>query len=192
MKLPYLFGDKDLSCSNLYLSFVTPHGVSEIIMQQAQEHFELGDKTIWDMFAGIGTDSIKFAEHAYKVYCTESNQETYEYLCENTKEYKNITTYNGNCMDYISIVKPHIIYFDPPWGPTFKSGSDFDFNDVTINGCPIPKLAEQLLENAILIIKAPITCNSFEQILGSDIDVFTFTQQKLKFIFVNSRSRKTQ
>jgi hypothetical protein len=188
MKLKYLFGEKDMACEDSYLSFVTPNGVSDIIVQQAQEHFDLGDKIIWDLFAGIGTDSIKFAELSQKVHCTELNPQTYQHLCENTKQYDNITTYKGSCVDYIDRLKPHIIYYDPPWGPTYKSGGAFDFNDVLIGTDTVPQLALKLLKGAHLIIKAPITSNSFEEILGPDIDVFTFTQQKLKFIFATSRN----
>ena len=181
--MEYLFGEKKLAHNDSYLPFVTPHNVSETVIQQAQEHFDFSDKIVWDMFAGIGTDAIKFADIANKVYCTEINPETYHNLLENTKGHENIITYNGNCLDYLSDIKANIIYFDPPWGSTFKSGQNFDFNDVKINDLTIPQLAIKLRNHAHLIIKAPIPSNSFEEALGTDIDVFTFTKQKLNFHF---------
>jgi 16S rRNA G966 N2-methylase RsmD len=187
-KLKYLFGDLQLEFPEAYLSFVTPKNVSDTIIQLAQEHFDLTDKIIWDIFAGIGTDSIRFADVSNKVYCTELNENTYKVLCKNTSNKDNIMCRNidsTTCINMHPYDQCDIVYFDPPWGSTYdKSATEFDFNNVKINNLTVPQLALQLHSQADLIIKSPVISNSFEDIFGSNIDTFLFTQQKLKFLFV--------
>jgi predicted RNA methylase len=193
-KFQYLLG-KDYAkwtCSDeSYLSFVTPHIIIQKIIELAREHFNgLADKVIWDMFAGIGSDGFRIAMHAGRVVCSEIDAPTYHDLKENfsVSGCNNVELFNEDCCS--STTACDIIYFDPPWGDTFRSGSTFDFKSVVFNdGTTVPELAKRMHAKHHIIIKSPIMCNTFEELFASehaDIKVFTFTQQKLKFLFIKN------
>lgn len=192
-KLYYLFGPtySEWDYSNTdYLSYVTPKIIIDKIIELAKEYYQgLNDKVIWDMFAGAGCDAIRLARHSGKVICTEIDSDTYRCLEQNikTRDQPNIEIYNKDCCDMIN-TQCNIIYFDPPWGDTFRSGKDFDFNDVILNnGMTVLKLAKDLSTQHHLIIKSPISSDSFEQVFGDRVvAIFTFTQQKLKYLFVKA------
>lgn len=192
-KLYYLFGSdyNDWNYSNKdYLSYVTPKLIIEKIIELAKEHYQgLNDKVIWDMFAGAGCDALRLARHSGKVICTEINSDTFRCLEQNVqmKDQPNIEIHHGDCCNMMDTTC-NIIYFDPPWGDTFCSGKEFDFNDVTMNnGKSVLSLAKDLSIEHHLIIKSPIRSDSFEELFGDRVTaVFTFTQQKLKYLFVKA------
>lgn len=192
-KFCYLLG-KDYAkwtCRNEdYLSFITPDIIIQKLITLAHEHFNgLSDKVIWDMFAGIGSDAIRLAGRAGKVICTEIDADTFDDLKENyaASRCNNMELYHGDCCDHLS-TKCDIIYFDPPWGDTYRSGKQFDFNDVILsNGISVMELVERVQKGHNLIIKSPITSDSFDKIFDPEkytVRLFTFTQQKLKFLFI--------
>ena len=194
-KLYYLLDSNhnDWICSESdYLSYITPHVIIEKIIALAKEHFHgLNDKVIWDMFAGIGCDGLRLSTHAGKVICTEIKSETFNDLAKNTEKFGvNVEIYNTDCCTKSNDIRCNVIYFDPPWGDTFKSGEDFDFNQVILNdGTGVLDLLKQVSSKYdMLIIKSPISSTSFEKELSEYQDnmlVFTFTQQKLKFLLIN-------
>lgn len=195
-KLYYLLG-KDFAlwqCSHSdYYSFITPQIIINKIIELSIEHFQgLSDKVIWDMFAGIGCDGLRFARHSGKVICTEINPDTYADLEHNVAAHdiENIKIYNKDCCSkkLQKSLMYNIVYFDPPWGDSFQSGEPFDFTDVKLaDGTPILDLALKTSQQHHLIIKSPISSDSFEQLFGDRVtEVFTFTQQKLKFMFVKA------
>jgi predicted RNA methylase len=187
-KLQYLFGfgfRKWHCTSGNYYAYVTPHLIISKISDLADEHFHgLGDKVIWDMFAGIGTDGIRLAQRAGKVICTEINPTTYIDLQKNSVDIDNVESYNVDCCKFTT--KCDIIYFDPPWGDTYRSGEPFNFNDIRLStGTTVAELAKSAYNGIGMIIKSPITCNTFEELFADEtIYTFTFTQQKLKFLFI--------
>jgi len=195
-KLYYLLGSNydTWQCrQHDYSSFITPKIIIDKIIELAKEHFlGLSDKVIWDMFAGIGCDGIRMAKHAGKVICTEIRQDTYEDLVQNVRNLNvhNVDTYNGDCCDskLQSDLMYNIVYFDPPWGESFRSGEPFDFANVALaDGTPVLELAKTMAEHHYMIIKSPISSDSFGQIFGDRVmEIFTFTQQKLKFMIVRA------
>ena len=190
-KLQYLFGAgyRKWTCSTGgYYAFITPDLIMRKICDLADEHFHgLKDKVIWDMFSGIGTDGIRLAERAGKVICTEINYSTYADLQKNSKDIDNVETYNADCCKFST--KCDIVYFDPPWGNTYRSGEPFDFNKIRLGAVTVAELAKQVYGGDGMIIKSPVTCNTFEELFTDQvIYTFTFTQQKLKFLFVMPRA----
>lgn len=189
-RLYYLFGPEyqNWKChDSKYYSFVTPMIIIDMIIELAKEHFlGLDDKVIWDMFAGIGCDGLRFAAHTGKVIMTEIVPETYQDLLDNAKALKlsNVEMHNLDCCS--ADIPCNIIYFDPPWGDSFHSGETFCFENVSLpNGQSILELAKRLAKHHYLIIKSPISSDSFEELFQSQIaESFTFTQQKLKFLFI--------
>ena len=190
-KLVYLLGTnhQDWSYETDYVMFITPEIIANQIVHLADEHFGgLIDKVVWDMFAGIGTDAIRLAKISGKIICTELNTNTYLNMLKNieTQNVSNIDVINGDCTDHIGKIHANIIYFDPPWGDTFRSGEPFDFRDVIIGGRNVVDLALEMQKHGALIIKAPYACDSFEEVFNKDdiLSIFTFSQQKLKYLFV--------
>lgn len=192
-KFLYLLGKEHAkwTCRNDdYLAFITPDVIIQKIIALAREHFNgLSDKVIWDMFAGIGSDAIRLAGQAGKVICTEIDADTFSDLKENyaVSCCNNMELHHGDCCGHIG-VKCDIIYFDPPWGDTFQSGKEFDFHDVILsNGTSVMDLITTVQKGHSLIIKSPITSNSFDKLFDPEkytVRLFTFTQQKLKFLFI--------
>ncbi len=189
----YLFGPTN---SNLefphekYLSYVTPYLVTQSVIKHAEKLIPGGlkNKIVWDLFAGIGTDAILFAPYCLNVIATEINKETYTCAIKNTSSIKNIHVENTDCTAYACSV--HVAYCDPPWGPSFKTGVPFTFeNERLTNGQRILDLIKQIPCD-YLILKSPLLCDSFETLFPSEsiLHIALFTQQKLKFIFIKKRS----
>lgn len=192
-KLHYLLGDnyRNWSCSDTqYHSYITPDVIIRKIIELAKEHYQgLTDKVVWDMFAGIGSDGLRLAYHAGKVICTEIDESRFRDLTENytVSGCNNVELIHGDCTNLRQPIRCDIVYFDPPWGDTFRSGAPFDFKDVILsNGTCVLDLAKEVHRKDNMIIKVPLTCNTFEEAFDDqDIQrIFTFTQQKLKFLFV--------
>ena len=192
-KLKYLFGDEEWSCSDDYLSFVTPRCLGDLIVRKTAERYvNISQYVIWDMFGGIGTDASRFACVAGKVLCTEINPETYKHMITNCKRFSwsNVDCQNADCI-YMLLQSPpccDLVYFDPPWGDTFKSGQAFNFEDVKLReNMNIMELAKIVYETyGNMIVKVPYTCTSFERMFeAQSIDcIYTCSQQKLKFLFI--------
>jgi predicted RNA methylase len=195
-KLYYLLGQdyRNWSCADeQYYSYITPHIIMQKIIDLAKEHHQgLLDKVIWDMFAGIGSDGLRLALQTGKVICTEIDDDRFKDLQKNYAVLgcNNVQLIHGDCCD--SDTNCDIVYFDPPWGDTFRSGRTFNFSDVILsNGKCVLDLAIKIHQKHKMIIKAPIMCNSFEDAFESDSikRIFTFTQQKLKFLFVDAKTK---
>jgi hypothetical protein len=197
--MQYLLGADYMQwqCSDpTYHSFITPKIIINKIIELSKEHFHgLSDKVIWDMFAGIGCDAIRLSRHAGKVIATELKEKTFRDLARNAQSGNIelpgscIEIYHADCCQMASGGPDcNIVYFDPPWGSTFKSGEPFDFKDVILDdGTPVLDLADSVSENHSMIIKAPFNCNSFEDLFQDRVtEIFTFTKQKLKFLIVKA------
>jgi hypothetical protein len=186
-----LFGERDLTYPNdRYLSYVTPYEVGLSVLRFAEIEFKnLGSKVLWDMFAGIGTDSLLFATRFKNVVGTELQQETYACGLKNTAEQENIIFLNEDCANAKTRINADVVYFDPPWGPNFVSGQPFSFeNEYLANGAGILDLLERIPSPEI-IIKAPLLCDTFEAVFPPKCikKVYLCTDKKLKFIFVQKK-----
>lgn len=189
----YLFGNNnDWQYPNEhYLNYVTPLSVSQILVNEANQLFNLSDKIIWDMFAGIGTDAVRFAPVSGKIICSEIDNETYQCLNVNMELFNinNISTYNENCCN--ANHKVDIIYYDPPWGQHYISGNDFDFDNVLLTPeITVTDLLTKLYQNHNIIVKAPYLCNTLDKVFHKEdiLRILTFSQQKIKFYMVRSKS----
>ncbi|MEX0597909.1 MAG: hypothetical protein WD512_15580 [Candidatus Paceibacterota bacterium] len=92
---------------------------------------------LWDMFGGIGTDSIYLSRY-FNVIVTEIDRTVHDLAVKNVRTFNktNINLVNDNCMNMINKINPNIVYFDPPWGTAYKSRTkNFDFNEVYLD-CP--------------------------------------------------------
>jgi 16S rRNA G966 N2-methylase RsmD len=142
------------------------------------------------MFAGIGTDTLRMASHAGRVLATEINPETFACLLKNTINESNIEVFNRDCCSCLNMnFQPDVIYFDPPWGESYKTGQSFSFTGVLLsNGQEITVLFEKVRKcfpDASFIIKTPFLCDFEKNLNEDDIKyILTFSRQKLKYIFI--------
>ena len=200
-RLHYLLGDEHDKIeypSDVYLDFITPAELFNVIVKHANIQIGgLANKVVWDMFAGIGTDSLRLATVAGKVIATELNVDTYKCLLKNVKVNFNGTSAPGiiECYNTDATEKqflngaPDVIYFDPPWGDDFKSGQRFSFESVKLsNGKTAMDVYLTLREKykeTYFIIKAPYTCD-MESIIPEHelLCILSFSRQKLKYYFL--------
>ncbi|AYV76862.1 MAG: putative RNA methylase [Barrevirus sp.] len=82
------------------------------------------DAVITDALAGVGGDTISFAQHFKFVYAIEIDKLRYEYLTNNVSiyGYKNTKIINDDCTKVLNLIEDHdAIFIDPPWEPTEES-----------------------------------------------------------------------
>ncbi len=202
-RLHYLLGsEQHLTLtypSQTYLDYITPAELFHIVIKNANIHMGVGglsNKVVWDMFAGVGTDSLRLASVSGKVIATEINSDTYQCLLKNihaNEECDNIDPMNSDATELLGQpgtalnCVPDVIYFDPPWGETFKSGQPFSFSDVTLsNGKVVMDVYDTIRKNykeAYLIVKAPYTCEM--EIPDNELlCILSFNRQKLKYYLI--------
>ena len=186
-----LFGEQDLTYPNdRYLSYVTPYNVGLTVLRIAESEFKnLHDKVLWDMFAGIGTDSLLFATRFKNIVATELHQETYACGKKNTSNQENIIFLHEDCSNTKTRINADVVYFDPPWGPNFVSGQPFSFEkEYLANGTGILDLLENIPSPEI-IIKSPLLCDTFEVLFPPKCikNVYRCSEKNLKFIFIQKR-----
>ena len=185
-RLSYLFGPmatEQWYYQPQYLSFITPEIVANNVFLIADDLFNgLSDKVVWDMFAGIGTDTIRLSKLCGKIVSTELCPETYAELRKNieSRGITNVTTLLGDCHQYVDQIQSDIVYFDPPWGDQFQTGQKYEFTKDIID------LVLKVHEKSHLIIKSPFNSTSFERLFNSAETLATtaYRQPKLKFLFI--------
>jgi hypothetical protein len=186
-----LFGEQDLTYPNdRYLSYVTPYNVGLMVLRIAESEFKNSSgKVLWDMFAGIGTDSLLFATGFKNIIATELHQETYACGKKNTAHQENIIFLNEDCSNTATCINADVVYFDPPWGANFVSGQPFSFeNEYLANQRGILDLLESIPSPEI-IIKSPLLCDSFEALFPPKYikKVYLCSEKNLKFIFIQKK-----
>jgi predicted RNA methylase len=200
-KLKYLFGKSyndwsytDSSAGDQYLMYVTPDIIARQVVKSSNARFQLRNKVVWDMFAGIGTDTLRFSQISGKVVSTEIDPLIFENLKKNVtslQDRTNIEIHNMDCCEYEKNAEIDVVYFDPPWGSTFRSGSHFSFDNVALaNGEKVLDIAKRLHQKYPMIIKSPAMCYSFEDLFSTEqITTQVYYKQKLKFLFVNKAEK---
>jgi len=74
------------------------------------------DSIITDATACIGGNSSYFAKDFKYVNCVEINNNTFEILKSNMREFRNKIIYNCSYNIIKSILRQDVIFIDPPWG----------------------------------------------------------------------------
>jgi len=193
------------------LSYTTPVYIAEKIadlvkrLYKAKKEDPNSKIKVWDMFAGLGVDSVCLGLEDFEVHGTELFEDIYELLEKNIKSFgleDKIKPYHSDCLEKLSEINSSfrgnndneklkfeydIIYFDPPWGESFNGNKLFDFDEVTLsNGIFIIDLLREIYTNYTqnIVIKSPLKCNTFENLDFIKIKrVVIFRKHHLKFIF---------
>lgn len=93
-----------------------------------------------------------------------------------------------------------LIYFDPPWGNSFKTGEPFDFEKATISTIMSGKHVEQNILDLLdkiydkvpnIVVKSPILSDSFEKWAARKkanvLQICEFPTHKLKYIYLGPK-----
>ena len=215
--LQILFGEECAKWSYMQsqLSYVTPFHISVKMSQLANHYYGKNSKVkkVWDMFGGLGMDAINLAKYFKSIVVTEIDPKVFQCLqqniqnltlpVDNDKSDVEIEAYNQDAIakfrerNFIHGID--LVYFDPPWGNSFKTGEPFDFDNITIVTNLNGKLVEQniidLLDKisnkvANIIIKSPVLSDSFERWAArkqvSILQICEFPTHKLKYLFLNN------
>jgi predicted RNA methylase len=185
-RLKYLFGEEPLTYPNeTYLNYVTPTSVAKEVFRVAHDFMNLESKVVWDMFAGIGTDSLELAKVSGKVVSTEINPDTFKCLKKNTSGVESIECYQRDAVN--NWVASDAVFFDPPWGRNYNKHKPFDFLGQRVGSFSIRELIKLLHRKHDIIIKAPINCDMEGIFEDAEIEhVMKFTQQRVQFYLVRS------
>lgn len=189
-KLNYLFGDKCWDYLPERLHYVTPYQISQAVAKLVHDHYSLQDATVWDMFAGIGMDSVNLSRYAKQVISTEVDLPTYCKLETNCQNNTNITCIHADCCRGLAKGTADVVYFDPPWGDDFMSGTDFDFHQVVVSDTvDVIELLRQVVDQyRLVIVKSPYESSSFELAFDDQITaIYAFPKPKVKFLIIENK-----
>jgi len=200
------------------LSYVTPYFLSEQMAKYAHYLYSRVFKLtrdqpllIWDMFGGIGTDSVYLSRY-FNVISTEIDTTIHQISCQNARNFncQNINLINDNCLNLIDKLAPDIIYFDPPWGESYRSKiKNFDFSQVYIDfpasetdhlpGLPRKVSCLDLLKylhqrvTSQIIVKSPINSNTFERAFHGNVEyIHKCPNKNLKFIYLSFYKQRSR
>jgi len=111
---------------------------------------------ILDATAGIGGNTISFANYFKNVTAIEIHKSRFEILTNNVNAYKinNVELINDSCLNHLN-GNYDGIFFDPPWGgPKYKHATDIKIKlgDLTLEEI-INKIKEN--NNKLIFLKLP-------------------------------------
>ena len=94
--------------------------ITKIIINHTLKYFtDCQQICITDTTAGVGGNTISFAQNFKSVNAIEINQERFNYLSNNVNAYQitNVDLYHGDCLEIVSELSNNdVIFIDPPWG----------------------------------------------------------------------------
>ena len=120
---------------------------------------------IVDGTAGIGGNTINFAENFNKVYAIEINCTHFKVLNNNLNalSIENVTTFEDNFLNVLNSqsvkINSDIFFLDPPWGG--KNYKSFKYFNLKIGKLPVYTIINMLFDKKFkyVILKAPHNLN---------------------------------
>lgn len=119
--------------------------------------------TILDGTANIGSDTIRWAQHAKHVHAIEIDPTNFKALENNIKVYQldNVTLHQGDTTKLYYRWPHDILYLDPPWG-----GPDYlekESLDLSLGETPLTHLLSQVIKQKrppkFIVLKLPKNFN---------------------------------
>jgi predicted RNA methylase len=175
-----------------HLTYTTPRYIADKVAETALQNYPCDSvlqTSLWDMFAGLGSDTVHFAKVGYMVLATEVVPSVAKLLEQNVNQSNVCTNAIVRCVDCFDVINEwngDIVYFDPPWGPNYSQDEDYDFNLVKLpNGKSVMDIFSQVYAKCqCIIIKAPIRCKTFEEMNLSISKCLLFKKHRLKYYFI--------
>jgi len=123
------------------------HKITDIISKHIKK--DKHNIVITDAMAGVGGNSISFAQTFKFLNAIEIDSDRSNYLKNNLQLYElnNVEIFNINMLDIIYKLKHDVIFIDPPWGgKSYKKYTDLRLK---ISNIPIEDICNNLLTKKI-------------------------------------------
>lgn len=167
--------------------------ISSLILRHLKRlQLDQFDLSITDATAGIGGNTISFAKIFKHVNGIEMDNTRASYLVHNLGIYdiNNVTVYNDDCLNQLSLLDHDIVFFDPPWG-----GRDYKKHKkmrLTLSDVAIEDICNDLLNNRnhiknpnMIVLKLPLNYDIqyiYNQITTNHI--FLYILKKMQIIII--------
>lgn len=153
---------------------------------------------ITDAMAGVGGNTISFANNFLHVNAVEINPEMYNYLSNNLDAYyiKNVSKYNNDYIELMYNLVNDIVFLDPPWGgKVYKNKKNIR---LAVKEIPIEHICTNLLghqsdikqKNLILALKLPknYDIEHLYSIVNANNDkkIYQYELKKMSIIIIES------
>lgn len=138
---------------------ISPPKTAEIITNYIKKYYTNNDIVITDAMAGIGGNTLSFAESFYYVNAIEYDSDRFQYMISNMSLFKkpNVLCINEDYLSIMNKLKQDIIFMDPPWGG--KSYKDTEKIIIKINDISLTTICQNIIDNnlcSLLILKLPL------------------------------------
>jgi len=153
---------------------ITPPKTAEIITKHILQYFNTNNIIITDGTAGLGGDTLSFANNVSFVISIEYDFERYKHLINNVGlyEYTNVICINEDYLNIFKILTQDVIFLDPPWGG--KSYKESENIILTLNNIYIHDLCKIIIDEklaSMTILKLPL-----------NYDITSFNVLNVKYI----------
>lgn len=156
-----------LKYDDVGLYSISPPKNAYIITSHILRYFKDNNIIVTDAMAGLGGNTLSFANYLYRVNSIEYNEERFKYLVSNVGLYSsaNVVCLHANYLNVMYKLQQHVIFLDPPWG-----GKNYKENEkmiIEINDISLNTICDDIYENKLcmlLLLKLP---------LNYDIDTFS-------------------
>tara|TARA_B100000929_G_scaffold262147_1_gene227322 strand:- start:10170 stop:10787 length:618 start_codon:yes stop_codon:yes gene_type:complete len=192
--LQYLFEGREsflrkLKMDNVAVYSMTPLEESKRIAEIISSYVSKKG-TITDMTACVGGDTIRFS-HVFKhINAIEISSERCQFLQHNVETYgcKNVSVFQGNCLEMIHRLKQDVIYIDPPWG-----GKKYKYKkkvNLYLSTTPMWSICNNLQNlSKIIVLKVPLNFNEeffVKKLIYDKEKVKRYVLEKMQLIIIEN------
>jgi len=185
--------NNNINLINLKMDDVGKYSISlpktaNLITKIIKHHIEKNDNLnlnkliITDATAGIGGNTISFANNFFKVNAIEINKKRFDFLKNNINVYnfENVEIINS---DYIKIMKTlnqDIVFIDPPWGG--RNYKNINLLNINLSGKSLESICQEMKHKTkLLVLKVPLNYNIKGMIKNINANIY---QYKIKKMFI--------
>ncbi|VVU94685.1 RNA cap guanine-N2 methyltransferase [seawater metagenome] len=181
--------------SNLKMDEVGKYSISlprtaEIITKIINDHINkistFKDKqiTITDATAGIGGNTISFAQKFHRVNSVELNYNRYLFLVNNINIYnlENINVYNKDYIQIMQTLKQDVLFIDPPWGG--KSYKKKKKINIKLSQMSLETICQNMKDKCkLIVLKIPLNYDIDNFIKSINATIYQYKIRKM-YIFI--------